>query len=166
MIKQCRICNRPIGLYAVSKQIYCDKSIRDCWNIAKSISQRIAKQNAVMKRIIDGIKCQRCGTTVHKKGMKKYCQDCRDSMEGYVNMIKKKAILNTNCLECGSEIEKKQHLKYCKDCKPIVKKRQSKIKTDEIAEKVRKLKAKNKILRCKKINPMFLAPQGSKRKGK
>ena len=77
-MKNCRICNKELGLYATSKQIYCGNG---CKKIAQKVKQNVKQQG---ERFSNPLQiCRRCKSSF-KIGSNKNCPKCEEIM-----MVKK-----------------------------------------------------------------------------
>ena len=99
MRKQCRICNRDLPIIKHNRQVYCDKELRNCAQIAHRVKTNIQNQQRfipVPKR------CARCLETKTEQGMKKHCKKCLNII--YVR----------NCITCGIGVSGKK--RFCTKC--------------------------------------------------
>ena len=48
--KRCQICDRELPIIKHNRQVYCDKSLRDCWKVAAKTQNRIYRQRKAQLR--------------------------------------------------------------------------------------------------------------------
>lgn len=103
--KRCSICNRKLGPYATNNQLYCDKSIRNCYKVAKLASQRVIRQRIILEQ--KPKKCKRCLKFKLEKNMRAYCEDCKEEMKGYVSVVnsQKNSYIESCCEEIADKLK-------------------------------------------------------------
>ena len=78
MSNLCKVCEKPLGIYTQKSQRYCDD---DCKKIGtKQVTKRLNEKRTIPR----DKECQRCLKIVKEKGMRKYCQDCKEILEAPV----------------------------------------------------------------------------------
>lgn len=159
----CSICYKVLSLYRTNNQIYCGDA---CYAIAKKAKDRITSQNRVFENIKTGRVCKRCKKTVHEKGMKKYCTQCRDTME--TKVVKKKVVKKVKtkrelCIRCKKKPKwsTNDKTKYCADCKKEVAKEQSRAKQKNFTAKRAKETEVLKKTEKNPIDPKWTQNRGS-----
>lgn len=120
IVKKCLICQSNIYFDATGKRVICDKI--SCEKELKLRSQQKIRGKLKAKILAEGKDCKRCGKHVHEKGMRKYCQSCKDILNTpSVKKIKKKRDTekckkSMVCTLCPNEIKGFNHKLYCTDC--------------------------------------------------
>ena len=114
MPKQCRICSRDLPIIVHNRQVYCDKSLRNCWKVAKQSSQRVIQQNKKLRIIKEGKVCKRCNIRAHDPSMREYCKKCKDILSvNHYSTYKPKPV--KTCENCTKPVKGKSIL--CEICK-------------------------------------------------
>ena len=157
-IKTCRICNDELGIYARWNQVYCINP--GCKKAGELARDRVNRQKQAMHRPMK--KCRRCSRNFQmmEDGDRHYCKYCV--------AVTTKGEAKHKCMDCGMEISLLK--KRCNICAPLAKEKQIEVRNKKIIDESKAInkEAKKKGITKENtgINPIFLEPQGSKRKGK
>ncbi len=162
----CKMCDKPI--YGSQGRVYCDSK---CKALAGVIVVRIREQHIKYLEVMKMI-CTTCRREL-VKGEVGYCSTCTERM-----LEDKEKRANTDnyrpCKSCRKPMKNPApNRKWCEECS-AEKKREAWVKQAD-AKKERRKKVKKKkeeVLKTSdptvivkgEINPMFLKPQGSKRR--
>ena len=133
MSNLCKVCEKPLGIYTQKSQRYCDD---DCKKIGtKQVTKRLNEKRTIPR----DKECQRCLKIVKEKGMRKYCQECKEILEApvpkkvkyvkkvrakkakYVKKVRAKKYkkhmvkkLKPTCKTCGDEVARENS--NCASC--------------------------------------------------
>ncbi len=156
--RTCRICNNNLGPYARWNQVYCDNPV--CKEIGRRTRDKIRRDKGKMHIMLRT--CRRCKRSFRplEESSKRYCKYCI--------AVGKKGETYHKCMDCGSKIS--QMKKRCYRCAEKAKtssvRRANKKVIEETKEIHQKAKEDGITTKNHKIDPKWLAPRGSKQKGK